>query len=162
MSLGILDILLSRTKLSSLSPPPQLQPSHRNQAQPQPAAHSLSGRRRVSEKIRPRMPSVELAVGGGERASRSSRGQGDTSPCQLLFYDVTLQRGSGTWHIQGEHTVGFEKGGSVTLRGSDRNSSALLFDTRHCGSGCQMLEKHVGSAADMQKVLYKSIHALLT
>lgn len=47
-------------------------------------------------------------------SERGPCGHGVTSPCQPLFYDVMLQQGSGTWHMQGEHAVDFEhvwKGG---------------------------------------------------
>lgn len=64
-----------------------------------------------------------------------------TSPCQPLFYDVVQWQGSGTWHKHGEHAIGFEHvfagWGSVTLRGSDRNSSALPFDAHSWDSHSQ-------------------------
>lgn len=31
-----------------------------------------------------------------------------TSPSQPLFYDVMLQQGSETWHMEEEHAIGFE------------------------------------------------------
>lgn len=76
-----------------------------------------TGRRRESEKISPKIHRMKLCaflcVHVQEESEAGPCGHRVTSPCLPLFYDIMMQQGSETWHMQAIYFLT----GSVTLRG---------------------------------------------
>lgn len=98
-----------------------------------------TGRRRGSEKISPKTRRekrrVFLCASAHEERERAPCDPRYTHRCQPLFYDVVLQLGCGTWHMQGEHAITCEQtwwwwSMGCKANGQDRSSPALQFDAR--------------------------------